>query len=174
MHLVTVEVVAVALLAAVIATCCFVAGLRWPDAGRLTSTVVVSVVGAVTILVGAGTLVIGDPENPDSIAVPVGSFFLVLGLVIAALAVAVQLGREVGRWVAVSVFGLLGSLLLWATVSEPLEDDTAVGSMVVLLIALNFIACTALLVGGSSLASRWRPPTPLEAAARARSRARSL
>lgn len=159
MRLVTVEVVAVALVAVVLATCCFVAGLRWPRAGRVTSTVVVSVVAALTILFGGGTLVVGDRENPDSIAVPVGSFFLALGLVIAALAVAAQLGREVGRWLAAAVCGLLGGFLLWATVSEPLEDDTAVGSMVLLLIGLMFIACTALLVGGSNLANSGETPS---------------
>ena len=154
----SVEVVAVGLLSAAIAASCFLLGVCRPQAGRLTATVVVAVVAALTIFVGAGTLVVGDPENPDSIAVPVGSVFVVLGLLIAAVAVAVQLGREVGRCLAAAALGLLGSLLVWATVSEPLEDDTALGSMIVLLIGLSFIACAALLVGGSNFARRWFQP----------------
>ena len=80
---------------------------------------------------------------------------MVLGLLIAALAVVVQLGGEVGRWLAVAVLGLLGTLALWATVSEPVQEDSASGSMIVLLVGLGFVACTALLAGGSDAACRW-------------------
>ena len=155
MHLITVEVVAVGLLSAALAAWCFITGMRRPAAGRLAVTVVVSAVAAATIALAAGALIVGEPENPDSIAGPLGAAFLVLGFLIAVQAVLVQVGREVGRWLAGAVLSLLGTLVLWATMSEPLEDDTAVGSMVLLVIGLSFIACTALLVAGSNVVSRW-------------------
>jgi hypothetical protein len=153
------EAAAVGLLSAALAACCFITGLRRPHPGRVAATVVVSVVAVSTIVLAAGTLVVGDSENPDSIAGPVGAAFMVLGLLIAALAVVVQIGGEGGRWLAAAVLGLLGSLVLWATVSEPLQKDTAGGSMIVLLLGLSFIASAALLVGGSNVASRVVGPT---------------
>ena len=155
MHLITVEVVAVGLLSAALAAWCCITGMRRPAAGRLAVTVVLSAVAAATIALAAGALIIGEPENPDSITGPLGAVFVVLGFLIAVLVVLVQVGREVGRWLAGAVLGLLGTLVLWATVSEPLEDDTAVGAMVLLVIGLSFIACTALLVAGSNVVSRW-------------------
>lgn len=156
MRLMTVEAVAVGLLSAALAAWCFITGRRRPAVGRLAATVVVSAVAAATIAMAAGALVVGEPDNPESIAGPVGASFLVLGFLIAVLAVVVQVGREVGRWLAGAVLGLLGTLVLWATVSEPLEDDTAVGSMVLLVIGLSFIACTGLLVAGSNVVRRSR------------------
>ena len=151
---VTMEATAVGLLFAALAASCFIAGLRRPHAGRNAATILVSVVAVLTILFAAQALVVGEPENSDSIAGPVGSVFLVLGLLIAFLAAVVQFGGELGRWLVAAVLTVLGSLLLWATVSEPLEDRAG-GSMIVVLIGLIFIASSALLAGGSNVASRW-------------------
>ena len=155
MRVVTAEAVAVGLLAAALTACCFVTGVRRPRAGRLAATVVVSVGAGSTIVLAVGALVVGDPDNPDSVAGPVGTVFLVVGLLIAALAVVVQLGGEPGRWLAAAVLALLGTLVLWSGVSEPVQDDRVGGSMIVLLIGLGFMACTALLIGSSNVARRW-------------------
>jgi hypothetical protein len=147
------EATAVGLPFVALAACCFTAGLRRPHAGRNAATILVSVVAVLTIVFAAQLLVVGEPENPDSIAGPVGSVFLVLGLLIAFVAAVVQFGGELGRWLVAAVLTVLGSLLLWASVSESVEDRAG-GSMIVLLTGLSFIASSALLAGGSNVASR--------------------
>lgn len=75
-RLVPMEAAAVGLLSAALGACCFITGLRRPPAGRSAATVVVSVVPVSMIIFAAVALVVGEPENPDSIAGPVGSVFL--------------------------------------------------------------------------------------------------
>ena len=83
---------------------------------------------------------------------PFGAFMFVLGPVLAALAPAAGLGRELGRGFGVAALGLLGGFLLWGTLVEPLEERSVSGSILLMLLGVGVIGSVALLAGGSNVA----------------------